>query len=144
VTYSLGVDIGTSATVAAVWRDGRLSTVPLGTGGDPIPTAIFVLPDGGMLVGEAALLRGVTEPERLSTGFIARLGDPVPELLGTEEIARTELTGQLLRFVLARVVAREDGPPSHVTLTVPAAWGEHHRQLMTQVAAQAGLADAPG
>ena len=94
-----------------------------------------------MLVGEAALLRGVTEPERLSTGFIARLGDPVPELLGTEEIARTELTGQLLRFVLARVVAREDGPPSHVTLTVPAAWGEHHRQLMTQVAAQAGLAD---
>ncbi len=29
-TYGLGVDLGTTCTAAAVWRDGRAETVPLG------------------------------------------------------------------------------------------------------------------
>lgn len=141
MSYTLGVDIGSSVTSAAVWRDGRLSTVPLGTAAEGVPSAIFVLPDGGLLIGDAALQRGAADPDRLARGFFRQLADPVPQLLGTDTVPRAELTGQLLRYVLSKVGAREGGPPAHVTLTVPAAWGDHHRRLMTEVAAQAGLAD---
>ena len=141
MTYTLGVDIGTSYTAAAVWRDGRASTVTLADRADSIPSAVFLREDGGLLIGDAAVRRGVLEPDRLARGFKRQLADPVPLLLGTESVTRPHLTGQLLRFVLQKVIAREGGPPAHVTLTVPAQWGDHHRQLMTQVAAEAGLTD---
>ena len=92
-----------------------------------------------MLVGHAAVRRGVLEPERMARGFKRRLGDPAKVLLGDERFTVPELTGHLLRWVVDTVSTREGGPPAHVTLTVPAAWGEHHRELMTAVAANARL-----
>lgn len=141
MSYALGVDIGTSYTAAAVWRDGRASTVSLADHSDSIPSAILLREDGSLLIGDAAVRRGVLEPDRLARGFKRQIGDPIPLLLGTESMSRTELTGQLLRFVLQKVSAREGASPDHVTLTVPASWGAHHRSLMTEVAAQAGLPD---
>lgn len=141
MSYALGVDIGTSYTAAAVWRDGRASTVTLADRADSIPSAVFLRPDGSLLIGDVAVRRGVLEPDRLARGFKRALADTVPLLLGTDSITRTELTGQLLRFVLQKVIAREGSPPAAVTLTVPAEWGDHHRDLMVQVAAEAGLTD---
>jgi len=141
MSYSLGVDIGTSFTAAAIWRDGWARTFTLSDHADSIPSAVLLREDGSLLIGDAAIRRGVTEPDRLVRGFKRQLGDPTPLLLGTETMSRTELTGQLLRFVLQRVESREGGPPIHVTLTIPAEWGEHHRSLMSGVAAQAGLPD---
>lgn len=141
MNYALGVDIGTTSTAAATWRDGRAGTVPLSDDGDAVPSAVLLLDDGSMLVGDAAVRRGVSEPDRLARGFKRGLADRTPMLLGDETVARTELTGQLLRFVLQKVSEREGGPPAQITLTIPASWGSHHQELMTRVAAEAGLAE---
>jgi actin-like ATPase involved in cell morphogenesis len=137
--YTLGVDLGTTWTAAATWRDGRASTASLADHSDAIPSAVFLREDGVVLVGHAAVRRGVLEPERLARGFKRRLGDPAKVLLGDERFTVPELTGHLLHWVVDTVSSREGGPPAHVTLTVPAAWGEHHRELMTAVAANAQL-----
>jgi molecular chaperone DnaK len=139
VTYALGVDVGTTYTAAAIWRDGKAETVPLGDRALAIPSALYLKADGGMLIGEAANRRGVLEPDRLARGFKRRLGDDAPLLLGDEQLSAPELTGHLIRWVVEKVSEREGGPPAHVTLTCPATWGDYRRQLMRQAAEAAQL-----
>jgi len=50
-----------------------------------------------------------------------------------------ELTGYVIRWVADLVSTREGEPPTHVTLTCPAAWGDYRRSLMTEAASIAGL-----
>ncbi|GIG41132.1 Hsp70 family protein [Cellulomonas phragmiteti] len=139
--YTLGVDVGTSRTAAAVWRDGRATTVGLGDRTDTIPSAVLLRSDGALLVGDAAVRRGVLEPERLARGFKRRLGDPTGLLLGDDELDPVELTGAVLRHVVDTVRAREGGEPDHVTLTHPATWGSLRRDLLVEAAGHARLAD---
>ena len=140
-SYTLGIDIGTAYTAAAVWRDGRAATVALGDRTDTIPSAVLLRSDGSLLVGDAAVRRGVLEPERLGRGFKRRMGDPTGLLLGDESFAPEVLTGTLLRWVVETVTAREGGPAAHVTLTHPAGWGDLRRDLLVAAAGEAHLAD---
>ena len=41
-----------------------------------------LLPDGGVVVGEAAEQRGASDPSRLVREFKRRVGDPVPLVVG--------------------------------------------------------------
>jgi len=141
VTYALGIDIGTTYTAAAVWRDGRAETVPLADRAHSIPSTLFLREDGVMLVGEAANRRGATDPTRVARDFKDRLGSEAPVLLGDTEVLAQDLTGYILRWVVDKVIEREGGPPAHTTLTCPATWGEYRRQLMTEAAAAARLSN---
>jgi outer membrane protein assembly factor BamB/actin-like ATPase involved in cell morphogenesis len=137
--YGLGVDLGTTHTAAAVRVDGRVEAVQLGSRRPEIPSLVFVLPDGGVLVGEPAERRGAAEPERLAREFKRRIGDPVPLLVGGAPYPAHVLTARLLRQVLDIVAGRYDGPPAAVTVTHPANWGPFKRELLEQAVHLADL-----
>lgn len=139
VTYPLGVDIGTTYTAAALWREGRVQTVPLGNRANAVPSVLFLREDGSMLVGEAAVRRGIIDPDRQAREFKRRMGDEIPILIGGRGMSAHQLTGEVLKFVLERVSELQGGPPQHVVLTHPAAWGDYRKNLLTQAAQQAGL-----
>jgi molecular chaperone DnaK len=82
VGYFLGIDVGTTWTAAAVWRDGRNDMVGLGNRAQAIPTVVLLRDDETVLVGEAAARRAATEPLRVSREFKRRLGDPTPIIVG--------------------------------------------------------------
>jgi actin-like ATPase involved in cell morphogenesis len=136
MTYMLGIDIGTTFTAAALWREGRAETVPLGDRANTVPSVLFLRPDGTWLVGEAAERRAVGQPERVAREFKRRVGDPVPILLGDTAVSPQTLAGQMITWVVQRVTEREGASPSHVTLTCPATWVGFRRGLL---AAAAGL-----
>src|SRR4051794_30333154 len=69
VGYTLGVDLGTTYTAAAVARDGRAEVIRLGNRVPQSPSAVFVAPGGEVLVGEAAERRGLVEPASLAREF---------------------------------------------------------------------------
>lgn len=140
-TYGLGVDLGTTYAAAALWRDERAESVPLGLRAHTVPSVLFLREDGAVLVGEAAIRRGITDPERVAREFKRRFGDGVPLFLGDREVTAEELAGQLLRWVVDTVAEREGARPAHVTLTHPASWGEHRTQLLVAAAETAGLTD---
>src|SRR4051794_15547743 len=100
MTYALGIDVGTTYTAAALWRDGRVLPVELTQDGYAIPSVLFLREDGVMLVGGAADIRAVGAPERVAREFKRRLGDDVPLLLGNREVKPQELFGDLIRFVV--------------------------------------------
>jgi molecular chaperone DnaK len=139
VTYPLGVDIGTTYTAAALWRDGRVQTVPLGNRANAVPSVLFLRDDGTMVVGEAAARRGITDPDRQAREFKRRMGDDIPILVGGRGFTAHQLTGEVLKWSLERVAELQGGPPQHVVLTHPASWGDYRKNLLVQAAMAAGL-----
>ena len=112
MTYVLGVDIGASFTHVALWRDGRAAVIALAEDATAVPSAVFLRPDGSLLIGQAAIDRGVLEPERLAKGFHRSLADRTPLYLGGESLTRSELTGHLLRWVIEAVTVQQGSSPA--------------------------------
>jgi molecular chaperone DnaK (HSP70) len=102
VSYATGIDIGTTFSAAATWRDGRAATVALGDRAATVPSVLFLREDGVMLVGEAAVRRAVSEPLRVVREFKRRVGDYVPVVLGDRHFSAAELTAQVVRWWRAR------------------------------------------
>ncbi|MEV6494088.1 Hsp70 family protein, partial [Actinoplanes sp. NPDC051633] len=112
--------------------DGRVEVARLGGRRPEIPSLVYVTPEGGLLVGEAAERRGQADPVRLAREFKRRIGDPVPILLGGKPFSAHILTAKLLRHVLDTVTSLQDGPPQTLTLTYPANWGPYKREMFDQ------------
>src|SRR2546430_14442849 len=95
--FSLGVDIGSTYTAAALWRDGSVQSVPLGNRANAVPSVLFLRDDDVLLVGEAAARRAIVEPDRQGRGVKRRMGDDVSitvgfdTLLSAFELARQPL-----------------------------------------------------
>ena len=62
MAYPIGIDLGTSNSVACVWKRGQPQCIPVEGGGAILPSALSVTPDGNVLVGSAAKKRAIIEP----------------------------------------------------------------------------------
>ena len=63
MSYVVGIDLGTTSTVAAVCRPGGTAqVVPLEGAAGAVPSAVYLGADGTFLVGEAALAPGAVRP----------------------------------------------------------------------------------
>src|SRR4051812_1903068 len=113
--FVVGVDLGTTFSAAAVYRDGVARVVPLGRHASAVPSVVFLREDGDLLTGDAAERRGITEPDRLARQFKRRLGDSTPIIIGGAPYSAEALMGVLLKAVVAKVSEHEGGPPRHVT-----------------------------
>ncbi|HSK96043.1 MAG TPA: Hsp70 family protein, partial [Euzebyales bacterium] len=139
MTYALGIDIGTTFSAAAVWRDGRAETVPFGNRANVIPSVVLVREDGTLVVGDAAAARAVTESRRVAREFKRRIGDRVPIMLGEQRFGAQQLLAAMVTWIAERVTEREGAAPDYVTLTCPANWGEYRRGVLQEAAQSAGL-----
>jgi actin-like ATPase involved in cell morphogenesis len=137
--FQLGVDLGTTWTAAAVARNGQVRMVGLGNRSAAIPSVVHQAHDGTTLTGDAADRRGPSEPLRVAREFKRRLGDPTPVLLGGTPYSAEALLGTLLDAVVTRVMEREGGPPTHLTVTHPANWGPYKTELFEQAVRMAGI-----
>ncbi|MFS8521398.1 MAG: Hsp70 family protein [Micromonosporaceae bacterium] len=130
--YALGIDLGTTFTAAAVWRDGHAEIASLGSRAPVIPSVVLLREDETILTGEAASRRGMSEPHRVSREFKRRLGDTTPIILGGVPYSAEQLMARLLRQVVQDIIAREGGKPSQACVCHPANWGPYKRELLEQ------------
>lgn len=139
MSYTVGIDIGTTFTAAAVLRGGRAQIVPLGGKADTIPSVVLLREDGVLLTGDAAQRRGISEPHRIAREFKRRFGQPEPVLLAGSPHSPESLTAALLRSVLDEVTKREGGPPSRICLSHPANWGPFKVDLFQHMVRLSGI-----
>src|SRR5689334_11899198 len=137
--YALGIDLGTTYTAAAVWRDGRAEIVSLGDRTAAIPSVVLLRSDETFLTGESANRRGLTEPNRVAREFKRRIGDTTPIMLAGTPHSAESLMSRLLRAVVGEVVKREGGPPARVCVSHPANWGPYKMDLLGQAVRMADL-----
>src|SRR2546421_6026097 len=109
--YTLGIDLGTTYSAAAIFEDGRTYVFDLGERSPQIPSVVAVKPDGEVLVGEAAERRAVMDPTRTAREFKRRLGDPTPLVLGGVPFGVEALPAQLVRAIVQRVRVQPGGAP---------------------------------
>ena len=140
-SYSLGIDLGTTFTAAAVHRNGRTDISPLGNRAASIPSLVFLRDDETILTGEAAERRGLAEPARLAREFKRRVGDSVPIMLGQAPYSAERLMAALLKDVIAAVATREGAPPASVAVSHPANWGPFKIDLLHHALEVVGLLD---
>src|SRR5215475_13987773 len=137
--YALGIDLGTTFTAAATWRNGHAEIVSLGSRTSAIPSVVLLREDETFLTGEGANRRGLTEPHRVAREFKRRLGDTTPILLGGVPISAEALMARLLRKVIEEVAEREGEQPSSICISHPANWGPYKTDLLRQALRIAGL-----
>jgi len=134
--YAVGIDLGTSNTVAIMrWPDGR--TRPVLFDGQPVlPSAVFLNHDGGLHVGRDAQRLAQLDPARYEPNPKRRIDEDVL-LLGDRELAIADVLAAPLRTI-ARAVTDTVGHLPPAVLTCPAAWGTTRRNRLQQAANKAG------
>ncbi|HEY8217808.1 MAG TPA: Hsp70 family protein [Acidimicrobiia bacterium] len=140
--YALGVDLGTTYTAAATWRDGKGEIATLGSRSAAVPSVVLVRDGDTVLTGEAADRRAATEPDRVAREFKRRVGDTTPIFLGGSPYSAEMLMGELLAWTVGEVETREGGPPDRVAVCHPANWGAYKRELLDNAIHQANLGNA--
>ncbi|MFI1193606.1 Hsp70 family protein [Micromonospora sp. NPDC020750] len=138
--FALGVDLGTSNTVAVLrWPDGR--TRPLLVDGQPVvPSGVYADADGRLHVGRDAQRLAQADPGRYEPNP-KRLIDSPTVPLGDREYAPADLLAAILHAVGQTAVATVNFLPPAV-LTCPASWNDARRQVLADALLRAGWPQA--
>jgi molecular chaperone DnaK len=138
--WQLGIDFGTSNTVAAIASPHGVSVVDIESNGQSrMPSSVFLTEDGDILVGTAAQHQAVFAPERFEPTPKRCLGED-EIFLGTEMVPVTTLIAGVLRRVFVEACRqRGETLPDAVRLTHPATWGQARLSLLDEAARRAGL-----
>jgi molecular chaperone DnaK len=133
----LGIDFGTSTTVAVLAVDGRDPRPLLFDGSPLLPSAVCLDPTQRLVVGRDALHTATASPASFEP-HPKRCVDEGTVLLGDAEVPVWQLFAAVLGRVLDEATAitgdLTGGPPGEVVVTCPAAWGNERRAILLAAA----------
>lgn len=138
----LGIDFGTSNTVAVLAGGGRPPRSLSIDGSAWMPSAIYVDDDDTLAVGRDAERKARLAPERFEANPKRRIDDG-EILLGVRVVPVVDAIAAVLRRVGEEARRQLNGRnPDQVHLTHPAQWGSSRQNILLAAARAAGLGGA--
>ncbi|MDH3699986.1 MAG: molecular chaperone HscC [Alphaproteobacteria bacterium] len=135
----VGIDLGTTNSLVAVWQDGAARVLPNAFGHVLTPSVVGMNDNGEILVGLAARERLVTHPDRTVAAFKRFIGTDREIRLGKKKFRAEELSAMVLRSLKADAEAALGESVTEAVISVPAYFNDTQRKA-TQVAGElAGL-----
>ena len=135
----LGIDLGTTNSLAAVWKDGRSQLIPNAYGETLTPSVVSIDEDGTVLVGAPARERLVSHPERSATAFKRSMGTDRVFTLAGREYSPEELSALVLRQLKQDAEAFLGEPVTEAVVSVPAYFNHAQRAATKRAGQLAGL-----
>lgn len=135
----IGIDLGTTNSLAAVWRGGKSALIPNAAGEALTPSVVSVDEDGGVLVGRAARDRLISHPDRTAARFKRFMGSGRTYSLGGRSFTPEDLSSFILRSLREDAEAYLGEPVEEAVVSVPAYFAEAQRAATKRAAALAGL-----
>ncbi len=135
----VGIDLGTTNSAVALWRDGAPQLVPNALGKALTPSAVSVAKGGQTWVGEAALDRMATHPRDTATSFKRMIGTASTVTLAGTTLTPEDLSAMVLRSLADDVEAATGERPTGAVITVPAYFNERQRRATRRAGEIAGL-----
>ncbi len=135
----VGIDLGTTNSAVALWRDGAPQLVPNALGKELTPSAVSVAKGGQTWVGEAALDRMATHPRDTATSFKRMIGTASTVTLAGTTLTPEDLSAMVLRSLADDVEAATGERPTEAVITVPAYFNERQRRATRRAGEIAGL-----
>ena len=71
----LGIDLGTTNSLGAIYRDGKVELVPNSLGEFLTPSVVSLDDNGNVIVGQAAKDRLISYPDRTVASFKKLMGE---------------------------------------------------------------------
>ena len=158
---AVGIDLGTTNSVVAVWEQGKVTVISNAEGSRTTPSVVAFTKDGGRLVGQIARRQSVINPENTiysSKRFIGRKYSevdaeskiaPYKVVEGKDGVVRFDIQGKLYApqeissLVLQKLVndaSKYLGEKvKDVVITVPAYFNDAQRQATKEAGTIAGL-----
>ena len=135
----LGIDLGTTNSAVAIWRDGAPLLVPNALG-EPLTPSVVSIDDAGIVhVGIAARDRQSTHPHQTAASFKRYMGTERQALLGRERYTAEELSALVLRALKADAEAFCGIGITEAVITVPAYFNDRQRKATRRAGELAGL-----
>ncbi|HEY4293723.1 molecular chaperone HscC [Luteibacter sp.] len=135
----VGIDLGTTNSLVAVWLDGGPRLIPNVLGSTLTPSCVGIDEDGSVLVGQAARERLQTHPERTASLFKRYMGRARSVRMGDRDYRPEELSALVLRALKADAEAFLGRPVTEAIVTVPAYFSDAQRKATRVAGELAGL-----
>ncbi|MCA9128100.1 MAG: molecular chaperone HscC [Planctomycetales bacterium] len=125
---TIGIDLGTTHSLCAVFRDGKPELIPNSHGEFLTPSVVGVLETREIVVGSTARELRITHPERTSSCFKRFMGSDRKLRVADRTFSAHELSSLVLKSLAADAEAFLGEPIVDVVITVPAYFNDHQRQ----------------
>ncbi len=158
----IGIDLGTTNSVAAVMEGGKAKVIPTAEGGNITPSVVAVNKAGERLVGVHAKRQSITNPENtiysvkrlIGRKFedeeiqrdtkvlpykIEKDGDKVKVVMGDKSYSPEEVSAAILQKIKADAEAYLGEKVTDAVITVPAYFNDAQRQATKDAGTIAGL-----
>lgn len=135
----IGIDLGTTNSAVAVWRDGEPVLIPNALGQELTPSAVSIEKGGQTYVGAAALERMAAHPADTATSFKRYMGTDQTVSLGGKSYRAEDLSALVLMALKEDVFQATGEMPTEAVITVPAYFNDRQRKATRRAGELAGL-----
>ncbi|EBH3491795.1 TPA: molecular chaperone HscC [Salmonella enterica subsp. enterica serovar Kentucky] len=138
-TLAIGIDLGTTNSLIAVWQDGAAQLIPNKFGEYLTPSIISMDENKQILVGKPAAARKTSHPDKTAALFKRAMGSNTHWHLGEESFNAPELSSLVLRSLKEDAEDHLQQPIKDVVISVPAYFSDEQRKHTRLAAELAGL-----
>lgn len=138
-TLAIGIDLGTTNSLIAVWQDKAAQLIPNKFGEYLTPSIISMDENKQILVGKPAAARKTSHPDKTAALFKRAMGSHTLWHLGEESFNAPELSSLVLRSLKEDAEDYLQQPIKDVVISVPAYFSDEQRKHTRLAAELAGL-----
>lgn len=135
----LGIDLGTTNSLGAVYRNGKVELIPNRFGSFLTPSVVSVTEDGSVVTGQIAKERLITHPKDTAFSFKKNMGSDQKYNLGGKTFLPEELSGFLVSAIVEDAKAYLGEEIKDVIISVPAYFHDKQRVATKRAGALAGV-----
>ena len=135
----LGIDLGTTNSACAIWRDGKPLIIPNRLQQQLTPSVVGVDEGGEILVGETAKHRLISHPKQTIAVFKRYMGSEQEFRLGKRRFNAVELSSLVLRSLKEDAQTYLGETIDQAVISVPAYFNDVQRKATKQAGELAGL-----
>ncbi|WP_054957708.1 molecular chaperone HscC [Paenibacillus dakarensis] len=136
---TIGIDLGTTNSLAAYWADDRAVIIPNILGENLTPSIVSLDDNGEIVVGRIAQERLITHPQVTAATFKRFMGTEKTYTLGDHSFTPEELSSFVLKSLKADAEAYLGEEVTEAVISVPAYFNDMQRKSTKRAAELAGL-----
>lgn len=135
----LGIDLGTTNSLGAVYRNGKVELIPNRFGSFLTPSVVSVTEDGSVVTGQIAKERLITHPKDTAFSFKKNMGSDQKYNLSGKTFLPEELSGFLVSAIVEDAKEYMGEEIKDVIISVPAYFHDKQRVATKRAGALAGV-----
>lgn len=135
----IGIDLGTTNSLVAVWKDGKATIIPNVLNKNLTPSIISVDENNQILIGDVAKERLITHPECTVANFKRFMGSDKKFKLGAYTFTPEELSSFILKRLKEDAESYLGEEVLEAVISVPAYFNDAQRKATKRAGELAGL-----